>query len=86
MEKNLLLFAFVGAAIYGVQFVLTNKKGAEAATEADLANVIPPAWHFVALEYCYGMLNRTYIVFVSDAMICGACVRARFASGAPHAR
>jgi hypothetical protein len=37
--------------------------------------MVTPAWHFVALEYCYGMLNRTYIVFVADAMICGARVR-----------
>ena len=40
-----------------------------------VANTRPAAWNFVALQYCYGILNRTYIVFVTDRMICGAHVR-----------
>jgi hypothetical protein len=75
MASDLIGLALVLALLFGMQVVLANRRGTEADIAAQLASVTPPAWHFVALEYCYGMLNRTYVVFVTDAMICGARVR-----------
>jgi hypothetical protein len=75
MARNLIVLAVVCVVLFGMQIVLANRKGTESDIKAQLASMVPPAWHFVALEYCYGMLNRTYVVFVADAMICGARVR-----------
>jgi hypothetical protein len=75
MVRNLIALAVVCVVLFGIQTVLANRRGTESDIKAQLASMVPPAWHFVALEYCYGMLNRTYVVFVTDAMICGARVR-----------
>jgi hypothetical protein len=75
MARNLIVLAVVSVVLFGMQTVRANRRGTESDIKAQLASMVPPAWHFVALEYCYGMLNRTYVVFVADAMICGARVR-----------
>jgi hypothetical protein len=75
MARNLIVLAVVCVVLFGMQTVFANRRGTESDIKAQLASMVPPAWHFVALEYCYGMLNRTYVVFVADAMICGARVR-----------
>ena len=58
-----------------VQRLLANKRGSEQHIDDMIATTTPANWHFVAMEYCYGMLNRTYLVFVTPTMICGARVR-----------
>jgi hypothetical protein len=58
-----------------LQTLLGNKIGTEATVKQIAANARPVAWNFVALEYCYGMLNRTYVVFVTNVVICAAKVR-----------
>lgn len=75
MARGLIVSAAVLAVLFGLQVALSNRKGAESNIKTQLDGMIPPAWHFVALQYCYGMLNRTYVVFVTDSMICGARVR-----------
>ena len=75
MARSLIVLAVVCVVLFGMQAVLANRRGTESDIKAQLASIVPPAWHFVALEYSYGMLNRTYVVFVTDAMICGARVR-----------
>jgi hypothetical protein len=65
----------VCAGLFGLQAALTNRKGTESQVRALLGGMFPNAWNFVALEYCHGVLNRTYVVFVTDGMICGARVR-----------
>jgi hypothetical protein len=63
------------ALLGAVQRLLANKRGSEQRVEANIATTTPASWNFVAMEYCYGMLNRTYLVFVTPTMICGARVR-----------
>ena len=75
LTSALLLIVVVAAAIAGLQMLQSNKGGAEADIRAILATIPSRAWHFVALEYCYGILNRTYLVLVTDRMMCGAKVR-----------
>jgi len=75
MTKSVIVGIVVCAALFGLQAALTNKKGTESDVQALLSRMLPHAWNFVALEYCYGILNRTYVVFVTDEMICGARVR-----------
>ncbi len=75
MTRSLIVLAMTFAALFGLQTLLANRKGTESDIKALLDRMTPPAWHFVSLEYCYGMLNRTYVVFVTDTMICGARVR-----------
>ena len=58
-----------------LQRLLETKRGSEAAVKLIAANARPVAWNFVAMEYCYGILNRTFVVFVTDNMICAARVR-----------
>ncbi|MEJ0034929.1 MAG: hypothetical protein WDO68_02385 [Gammaproteobacteria bacterium] len=75
MARSLIVLAGVCAVLFAIQVVFANRRGTESDIKAQLASMVAPAWHFVALEYCYGMLNRTYVVFITDAMICGARVR-----------
>jgi hypothetical protein len=58
-----------------VQRLFANKRVSEQHIEDMIAATTPESWNFVAMEYCYGMLNRTYLVFVTPTMICGSRVR-----------
>lgn len=62
-------------AVYLVQLMLSNRSGSEKAVACTISNIQYTSWSFVALQYCYGISNRTYMVFVTDKMICGAKVR-----------
>ena len=75
LASTLLFVAVVLGGLVGLQLLLANKPGAEVEVKTLVVGASPPAWHFVALEYCYGILNRTYIVFVTERMICAAKVR-----------
>jgi hypothetical protein len=66
--------------LLGFQLLVANRRGAEARVEALIAEVPAATWHFVALQYCYGVLNRTYLVFVTADMICAAKVRGLLAA------
>jgi hypothetical protein len=63
------------AAIAAIQRVFANASGSERRVEAALATLTPKAFNFVAMEYCYGMLNRTYLVFVTANTVIGIRVR-----------
>jgi hypothetical protein len=70
------LTALVVFAVLGIlQALLSNRPGSSAEVETSLAGVTPPAWPFVAMQYHLGILNRTYVVFVSERSMCGARVR-----------
>jgi hypothetical protein len=58
-----------------VQRLLSNKANAIHRVETAIATLTPPAWNFVAMEYCYGMLNRIYLVFVTQDTLVGLRVR-----------
>jgi hypothetical protein len=63
------------AAIAAVQRLFFNRPGTELRVETAISTLTPAAWNFVAMEYCYGMLNRTFLVFVTANTLCGARVR-----------
>jgi|SRR5450631_1293492 len=58
-----------------IQRLLSNKADSIQRMEAAIRTLTPPAWNFVAMEYCYGMLNRTYLVFVTRDTVVGLRVR-----------
>jgi len=62
-------------ALVGVQIFITNKAGSEEIVRSTIDLIGQGTPHFVALEYYFGILNRTYVVFVTDTMIYGAKVR-----------
>jgi hypothetical protein len=57
------------------QHLVSNRRGSEQLVEQSIATLTPASWNFVAMEYCYGMLNRTYLILVTDHAICGARIR-----------
>jgi hypothetical protein len=69
-----------GIAIYLVQILFSNRSGSEKTIASILLGVSGDAWSFVALQYCYGISNRTYMVFVTSKMLCGAKVRGLLAA------
>ena len=71
----IVLIGVVWGALAGIQALQTAQFGAEAEVRSLLDRVPRQRWHFIALEYCYGILNRTYAVFVTDRMLSGAKVR-----------
>ena len=75
MHKPILVYVSAAATLGAVRYVWGSRRGAEQEIAASLAAATPASWHFVAMEYCYGVLNRTYLVFVTERMICGAKVR-----------
>jgi hypothetical protein len=70
------------AALATLQCLRSVTRRPEQSLQAVLPTVTPSAWTFVAMEYCYGMLNRTYLVFVSDRLLCAAKVRGPMAAPA----
>jgi hypothetical protein len=75
------------AAIFLLQWLATSRKGSEESVERSLAQVRRGAWTFVAMQYYGGILNRTYLVFVTDELVCGAKVKGVIgAPAAPDAR
>jgi len=74
------IVALVWAALLGLQLLQTNIPDTETELSAVLSGVPRQRWHFVALEYYLGILNRTYAVFVTDRMLCGAKVRGLLAA------
>jgi hypothetical protein len=75
MSRPLIVGAIVIVALYAMQVLLSNRAGSSDEVKAIIATMRPAAWSFIALEYCYGILNRTYVVFVTENVICGARVR-----------
>jgi hypothetical protein len=66
-------------AIIGlIQRFIANRKGGTPArqqTVAESLSKLPKnVWTFVAMQYCWGFLNRTYLVFVTDDVICAGKV------------
>lgn len=76
-----------GAATYIFQRLITNRKGSELSVRRSLEQLPDSAWTFVAMQYYFGILNRTYLVFVTDNLLCGAKVKGAIpAPRAPDAR
>ncbi|MGA2449724.1 MAG: hypothetical protein ABTD50_13660 [Polyangiaceae bacterium] len=75
MGSAILVGVVVSLALLALQVRLTNRAGSSEQVKAVIATVRPEAWHFVALEYGNGILNRTHIVFVTEHVMAGACVR-----------
>lgn len=63
------------AGTYAFQLLITNRKGSELSVAKSLAQITDGSWTFVAMQYYLGILNRTYLVFVTDSLICGAKVK-----------
>jgi hypothetical protein len=75
------------AGTYAFQLLITNRKGSELSVTKSLAQITDGTWTFVAMQYYFGILNRTYLVFVTDRIICGAKVKGlTSAPRAPDAR
>jgi len=68
-------FVAVFAAIAAIQRAFANPADSERRVETVIATLTPEAFNFVAMEYCYGMLNRTYLVFVTATTVVGIRVR-----------
>jgi hypothetical protein len=68
------VIAFGGtfAVMVVFQRLLSNRRGSEQLVQDTIETLTPPSWNFVAMKYCYGILNRTYLVLVTDNTICGA--------------
>lgn len=73
--ETLFVGAIVVGSLYAIQALISSPQGSEAKAKAILATVQPGAWHFVALQYYGGILNRTFVVFVTHDTICGVRVR-----------
>jgi hypothetical protein len=72
---------------YAFQRLMTNRKGSELAVKQNLEQMTDGNWTFVAMQYYFGILNRTYLVFVTDNLVCGAKVKGAIsAPRAPDAR
>ncbi len=75
------------AGSYAFQKLVTNRKGSELSVTKSLAQITDGSWTFVAMRYYFGILNRTYLVFVTDNLVCGAKVKGAIAAPkAPDAR
>jgi len=75
------------AGTYAFQMLITNRKGSELSVTKSLAQITDGSWTFVAMQYYFGILNRTYLVFVTDSLVCGAKVKGLIsAPRAPDAR
>lgn len=75
MHLPLLTYVSAAATLGAVRYVWASGRGTEQAVAAAIPAGAADRWHFVAMEYCHGILNRTYLVCVTDRMICGAKVR-----------
>jgi hypothetical protein len=62
-------------AVLAVQYLLSNRSGSEQTVKPALTDISSVGWNFVALQYCFGISNRTFLIFVTKEMICGAKVR-----------
>lgn len=83
MSFNLVLPLAAGVIAFLLsQIILNNRAGSEKTVTTTLPLINTPAgtWNFVALQYCYGISNRSYIVFITNNMICGAKVRGPLAA------
>jgi hypothetical protein len=72
------LAATVGLSLF--QRLTTNREGSEQVVALSLARRADGEWAFVAMQYYYGILKRTYLVFVTDRHIAGAKVKGGIAS------
>jgi hypothetical protein len=59
------------AGLYLFQALITNRKGSERSIAASLECGPEGAWTFVAMPYYFGILNRTYLVFVIERQLAG---------------
>jgi hypothetical protein len=73
--SNLLIVAAVSIVLFAGQSLFANNANEMKRVTAAIATLTPSSWHFVAMEYCYGILNRTYIVLVTQELIVGVRVR-----------
>jgi hypothetical protein len=71
------------AGTYAFQRLITNRKGSELSVTRRLDQMADGIWTFVAMQYYFGILNRTYLVFVTESLLCGAKVKG--AISAPRA-
>lgn len=62
-------------AVANTKYLIQTINDASSNTQAIIASCILPAMHFIALEYHHVVLNRLYVVFITQNMICGAKVR-----------
>jgi hypothetical protein len=75
------------AGLYVFHALITNRKGSERSVAASLERGSEGAWTFVAMQYYFGILNRTYLVFVTETQLAGAKVKGAIAAPrAPDAR
>jgi hypothetical protein len=75
------------AGTYAFQLLITNRKGSELSVTKSLSQITDGSWTFVSMQYYFGILNRTYLIFVTDSLICGAKVKGAIsAPRAPDAR
>lgn len=75
------------AGTYAFQRIITNRKGSELSVTKSLDQIADGTWTFVAMQYYFGILNRTYLVFVTESLLCGAKVKGPIsAPRAPDAR
>jgi hypothetical protein len=68
------------AGVYAFQRLKSNREGSEADVGSALHRLPRGVWTFVAMQYYFGTLNRTYLVFVTPKMICGAKVKGAVAA------
>jgi hypothetical protein len=75
------------AATYAFQRLITNRKGGELLVTKSLDQMADGIWTFVAMQYYFGILNRTYLLLVTESLVCGAKVKGVLsAPRAPDAR
>jgi hypothetical protein len=86
--SNVLIAALASAAgTYAFQRIVTNRRGSELSVTQSLDHVAEGTWTFVAMQYYFGILNRSYLVFVTEDLLCGAKVKGVIsAPKAPDAR
>jgi hypothetical protein len=56
------------AGTYAFQLVITNRKVSELSVTKSLTQITDGTWTFVAMQYYFGILNRTYLIFVTDSL------------------
>jgi hypothetical protein len=72
---------------YAFQRLITNRSGSELSVKDSLDQLTDGTWTFVAMQYYFGILNRTYLVFATESFLCGAKVKGAIsAPRAPDAR
>jgi hypothetical protein len=72
LAVNLLV---VLAALFALQKLLDNRKGSEDDVAGSLPEVAGALGWFVGLEYFQAISNRTFVIFFTREMLCGAWVR-----------